>query len=238
MNSLALRLHNKSIIKLSNIKMLVFDMAGTTVDEGGIIYDTLQEVIEFYNLPIKKNEIHEKWHGKNKHEVLNYYLQKKYKDNWEDYAPRLQNLFDSVILRKYSEDSNIKLIHPKLPIIFNHLRKQDIKIALNTGYPRDIQNFIIDKLNMNEFIDDFISSEDVSFGRPYPYMIYKLMEKNNIQNINSVIKFGDTTNDILEAKNAGCTYFGVLSGAETKETLEEYCDNYIIKDVTEILYEE
>ena len=237
MNSLAIRLHNKRILNLSNIKMLVFDMAGTTVNEGGIIYDTLQEVIEFYNLPIEKNEIHKKWHGKNKHEVLNYYLKKKYKDKWPEYSPRLLNLFDSVILRRYSEDSNIKLIHPKLPNILNHLRKNDIKITLNTGYPRDVQNFIIDKLNMNEFIDDFISSEDVTLGRPYPYMIYKLMEKNNIQNINSVVKFGDTKNDILEAKNAGCKFIGVLSGAENKDTLEEYCDNYIIEDVSEILYE-
>ena len=53
---------------------------------------------------------------------------------------------------------------------------------------------------MDELIDMYISSE-VKYGRPYPYMIYNLME-NDIQNPKSVIKFGDTKNDILEVKRS------------------------------------
>ena len=59
---------------------------------------------------------------------------------------------------------------------------------------------------MNEFIDDYISSEEVKYGRPYPYMIHKLMERNNIINSQNVIKFGDTNNDVLEGINANCFY--------------------------------
>ena len=55
---------------------------------------------------------------------------------------------------------------------------------------------------MNEFTDDYISSEQVKFGRPYPYMIYNLMERHRLSSI--VMKFGDTQNDILEGLNAHC----------------------------------
>ena len=33
-----------------NIKMLVFDMAGTTVNEGGLVYKTLYETIKNFGL--------------------------------------------------------------------------------------------------------------------------------------------------------------------------------------------
>ena len=69
----------------------------------------------------------------------------------------------------------------------NTLRDKDKKIALNTGYNKEIQNILIDKFNLNKCFDDYISSEEVKVGRPYPYMIYNLMERNNIKNIDQVI---------------------------------------------------
>ena len=122
-----------------------------------------------------------------------------------------------------------------MPDLFNNLRKNDIKIALNTGYSKEIQENIINKLHMNEFIDGYISSEDVRYGRPYPYMIYKLMEKFEIENSRQVIKIGDTENDILEGKNARCFTIGVLSGADDKEKLIK--SNYILNSVMNLEYE-
>ena len=67
---------------------------------------------------------------------------------------------------------------------------------------------------MTDYIDDFISSEDVKMGRPAPYMIHRLMERHHIMNVKYVAKVGDTRDDILEGKNAGCGInIGVLSGA-------------------------
>ena len=110
---------------------------------------------------------------------------------------QLYTNFDSNLKNRYFDNSNITLIDSKLPALFNSLREKNIKIALNTGYSKEIQGAIINKLRMNDFIDTYISSEEVKYGRPYPYMIYHLMEKYNIQNPKSVIKFGDTRNDIL-----------------------------------------
>lgn len=74
-----------------------------------------------------------------------------------------------------------------MPELFNNLRKKDIKITLNTGYSQEIQESIISKLHMKDFIDDYISSDLVSKGRPEPFMIQKLMEKNRILSPNNII---------------------------------------------------
>ena len=63
----------------------------------------------------------------------------------------------------------MKFIDDKMPDLFNSLREKNIKIVLNTGYSKEIQTSIIEKLHMNECIDDYISSEEVQRGRPYPH---------------------------------------------------------------------
>lgn len=225
-------------IGLSNIKMLVFDMAGTTINEHGIVYQIMSNTLSEYGLGVKPGEI-EKWHGANKSEVFNHFLNKS--DIFKMHSETYQNNFRKDIYSKfyksleeeYFTSNKISLIHENLPNIFNNIREKGIKITLNTGYNKSIQTAIIDKLGMNEFIDDYISSEEVSKGRPYPYMIHTLMERNNIEKTNQVIKFGDTKNDILEGINARClASIGVLSGADNYQTLSN--STIIIDDITKI----
>lgn len=216
--------------RYSNIKMLVFDMAGTTINENGIVYETLFETIKSFGLNVSRNDI-PKWHGLNKYEVLNNHLE----TNSIIEQKKIADIFNNSLKEKYFFDNKVKLISPILPLFFNRIRENDIKIGLNTGYPHEIQSAIINKLGMYEFIDDSVSSDQVPFGRPYPYMIQKLMNNNNITNKNTVIKIGDTKNDILEGLNADCrASIGVLSGAESKIMLESAGADAIINTVVDI----
>lgn len=211
---------------LQPVKLLVFDMAGTTIDEGGIVYKTLYDTIKTYNTDIQENDI-KRWYGSNKYEVLDNYVKDPVVNK-----DIIYQTFNDNLKERYFYSDNIKLINNNLPILFNSLRETGIKIALNTGYNRDIQEKIIEKLYMKEFIDDYISSEDVKAGRPKPYMIEALRERNKIEKPKEVLKFGDTENDILEGVNAGCGLsIGVLSGA-----LDEFSDpkTLVIKNISDI----
>ena len=73
-------MYNRIILKtickkniLQPVKLLVFDMAGTTIDEGGIVYKTLYDTIKTYNTDIQENDI-KRWYGSNKYEVLDNYV--------------------------------------------------------------------------------------------------------------------------------------------------------------------
>ena len=86
---------------------------------------------------------------------------------------------------------------------------------------------------MTDYIDDFISSDDVKMGRPAPYMIHRLMERHDIMDVKNVAKVGDTRNDVLEGKNAGCGItIAVQTGAgTTKDFLEA---DMIVDKITNI----
>ena len=232
MNTIYLQLSHFKHKVYNNVRMLVFDMAGTTVNEKGIVYDTLYDTIKDFGLNISRSEIN-KWHGANKYEVLNHYLNKDNIKVNESVKIQLHNNFDNNLKERYFYSSSIDLIDPNIPVLFNKIREKDIRIALNTGYSKDIQESIIKKLRMNEFVDNYISSDQVKLGRPHPFMINKLMEKNNLFDPKSVIKFGDTRNDIFEGINANClASIGVLSGADCEKKLSN--SNYILKSVMNI----
>ena len=218
-----------------SIKLLVCDMAGTTVNEGGLVYKTLYETIKGYDIYIKPEDM-KNWYGVNKTEVLQHFINtdNEYKDN-EAILPQMLDSFKKNLKKKYFEDKSIKLMDPGLPDLFNSFRERGIKIALNTGYSVDIQEALIENLNMRNFIDGYISSESVPHGRPEPFMIQELMNRFNITNSKEVIKIGDSINDILEGKNAGCaSSLGVLSGAETKENLIKNGADSVLNSVMDL----
>ncbi len=218
-----------------SIKLLVCDMAGTTVNEGGLVYKTLYETIKGYDIYIKPEDM-KNWYGVNKTEVLQHFINtdNEYKYN-EAILPQMLDSFKKNLKKKYFEDKSIKLMDPGLPDLFNSFRERGIKIALNTGYSVDIQEALIENLNMRDFIDGYISSESVPHGRPEPFMIQELMARFNITNSKEVVKIGDSINDILEGKNAGCaSSLGVLSGAETKENLIKNGADSVLNSVMDL----
>ena len=216
-------------------KLLVCDMAGTLINEQGIIYESLYKCLKNNNMDVKKEDI-VTWHGMKKEEVISNVVSKSYKGNKSlELTSEINNELISLLNEEYFNSSKIKLIHPKLPEYLTNLRNNNIKIALNTGYTSSIQKSLIHKFNMKDYIDDYICGDDVNNGRPYPYMIFKLMERNNIINVKDVVKIVDTKNDILEGKNAGCgQVISVLSGAENIKQLEKYKPDIIVENITDI----
>lgn len=236
-------------------KMFIFDMAGTVINEGGVVYKTLYETLHNFNVPINETEI-QFWHGSNKYEVLDYFLKRSFVNNFREGAnfilgkykltqnqlaeyqllrPTLHHIFNKNLKDVYSSKGSIQFIDEKLPSLFCKIRENDIKIALNTGYSREIQESIIGNLHLKELIDDYISSDVVQEGRPSPFMINALIRRNNIVSPEQVIKIGDTPNDILEGKNARCAEsIGVLTGASNKEILEQAGASRILESVMKI----
>ena len=214
--------------------MIICDMAGTTINEGGIVYKILYETIKKNNIKIEKNEM-KNWYGINKTEVLNHFIERDNKIiNKRKMVRNLLEEFKINIQNNYY-NANVNLIHPNLPDLFNNFRENDIKIALNSGFSVDIQEHLINELKMNDFIDDYISSEEVRHGRPEPFMIKELMKRNGINNPNEVIKIGDSVNDIKEGINAKCAHsIGVLSGAENEKNLNNAGADIILNSVMDL----
>lgn len=223
---------------MKNTRLIVCDMAGTVINEGGIIYSTIEKTLNNMGFDTKKKD---SWYGKDKKEVLYNEIKNNIESDSRNNSNHIESIVDTAekeligeLENEYfSDTSEVKLMHPKLPILFERLRYNGIKMTLNTGYPAELQEKIIDNFHMKDYIDDYISSEHTFRGRPAPYMIHRLMERQDIMNPDWVMKIGDTNFDMLEGKNAKCGLtVGVLSGAGTMKDLEKA--DIIIDDIMSI----
>jgi len=217
-----------------NIKLLVCDMAGTTVDEHGLVYSTLRACMNDAGLNVTEEEMHP-WHGAQKTEVVAHFLQDRGTSNWEAEAKKIDNQFEERIQVAYfSDDSPVKLIHSDLPDFCANLKANGIKMALNTGYPTKIQQGLIKHLDLSNLVDGAICASDVGAGRPMPYMIHGLMKELGIEDVRTVAKAGDTIRDIEEGLNAGVGLnIGVLSGADGEKELLNAGADVIVENIVD-----
>ena len=149
------------------------------------------------------------------------------------------NLAEDLLLKnlqeEYFNNNSLELIDDEVLDFFDYCRINGIHIALNTGYPKILQEDIIDHLDIRGRIDASISSDEVKLGRPYPYMINNLLEEFSIISTSNIAKIGDTRNDMLEGKNANCREsIGVLSGASDINILKKYSPSLIINNIVDL----
>lgn len=219
------------------IKLVVFDMAGTTVkDENYVGYAFQQAMKNFgYEIPLKDiNPIM----GYEKPVAIKMMLQIHELNTaliTETLIGAIHADFVANMLHFYRTSDQIVPL-PQAEETFEALRSQGIRIGLDTGFSKNIADVIIERLNWADKVDVVVASDEVENGRPYPDMIQKMMQQLNITDVAEIAKVGDTEVDINEGKNTGCKYvIGVTTGSFTREELEPYQPTHIIDNVAQVL---
>lgn len=220
---------------LENIKMVVFDMAGTTVDEQNVVYKTLHKALNTHGVAVDLNTVLKIGAGKEKHQAIKDVLV-EFKPNKLGESEAIFEEFKKMLDEAY-ENLEVKPIKGVENVLLN-LRQKGIIVVLNTGYNRQVAEKLLEKLawDKNIHYDMLLTASDVEKGRPHPEMIQKAMETFNITDASFVLKAGDSAIDIEEGKNANCgVTIGVLSGAQTKEQLEVQNPDYILLSLSELV---
>jgi phosphonatase-like hydrolase len=218
------------------IELVVFDMAGTTVSEGGAVYQCLRDTLEANGLEIREDALQEV-KGMDKYEALRILIERSAMR--EQLLPGLDAIHEDFVERMiefYRADPAVGEA-PGASETFSRLRRAGVKVALNTGFSRDIAQTLIDRLNWgrDELIDASVTSDEVDRGRPHPDMIRRLMSKLGVSDPRRVAKVGDTPADLHEGKNAGCgLIIGVTQGSCAREQLEQSPHDYLIGTVAEL----
>jgi len=217
------------------ISMVVFDMAGTSVDEGNVVYHTLHKAIEKKCPSITFEDVLKWGAGKEKLQAIRETLAATHIQLSEETIQEIFKDFLGLLDKAYE---NLIVVPTKnTERLFKELRDMGIKVVLNTGYNHATASLLIQKLNwkLGLHYDLLVTASDVTKNRPNPDMILLAMEKLNIEDAATVIKVGDSTIDIEEGRNAGCLYnIGVTTGAHTKEELSTASPSYIFDNVYDL----
>lgn len=213
------------------IQLVVFDMAGTTIRDGNAVKNSFQAALAAAGLNVPDDAVLAVM-GLPKPEAIRRLLGQR--PGLEGAVAPIHADFVARMKHYYAADPAVHEV-PGAGAAFNVLRAAGVKVALNTGFSRDIVDVIIDRLGWANKIDATLASDEVARGRPHPDMIYALMVRFGVTDPANVCKVGDTRADLEEAHNAGCGLaIGVMSGSSTREQLQGCPHTHILASVAEV----
>jgi len=216
--------------------MVVFDMAGTTVNENNVVYKTLQKAINEKGFDFSLNQVLQEGAGKEKLQAIKSVLSVYGDINDEVLANSIFQNFIKLLESAY--DTMEILQQDNTAEVFAELKKNGILVVLNTGYNSQTANSLINKLGWvkGEHFNGLVTASDVKNNRPQPDMILLAMNQFDITDAQQVIKVGDSAIDIEEGRNAGCKFnIGITTGAHTKEQLVLANPDFILDNLLELL---
>ena len=217
------------------IKLVVFDMAGTTVDEDNVVYKTVRAMINDAGYDFTLDQVLEHGAGKEKSQAIRDVLALDGQSHSDEEVASIFSNFKSRLAQAYDELDVRE--QPGATEVFRKLREIGVKVVLNTGYDRATAEGLIAKIGweIGKDIDSLVTASDVVEGRPGPDMILKAMADTGIDSASEVAKIGDSQIDIQEGQNANCGMtFGVTTGSQTEDLLQAANPTHVVNSLNEM----
>jgi phosphonatase-like hydrolase len=218
------------------IQCVVFDMAGTTVNEDNIVYKTLQAALNHFNVPVDLNHVLLHGAGKEKFQAIKDIISNSPYTLDETGQLEAFNYFLAQLDNAYLNFDVTPM--PGAEHVFAALKQTGVKVVLNTGYNRATAENLLKNLGWaeGEQIDLLVTASDVLHNRPMPDMILYAKDKLHLADTKQMVKIGDSCIDVEEGKNAGCLLnIGITTGAQTETQLMEAKPDYIVHSLTALL---
>ncbi|WKN43410.1 HAD hydrolase-like protein [Tunicatimonas pelagia] len=222
---------------LPSVKLIVFDVAGTTLADHQEVHHCLQKALARADVSISYEEANRVM-GYPKPRAIRLLLQ----GHWEDHSvitsERIEVIHDDFVLSMVEHYQNAPDVRPKEGVLetWQALRSAGVIIALDTGFSRPIADAIIERLHWQDYINTSVTSDEVKQGRPHPDMIFTAMERTGVGDVSEVAKVGDTASDMQQGTAAGCGWVvGVTTGAYSAADLEKEPHTHLIEQLPELL---
>jgi len=164
-------------------KLVIFDLDGVLVDSRDMHYEALNRALEKVDpkYKITKDEHLSSYDGLPTSRKLAMLTEtkdlpvEKHQQVWEDKQKATLEIFSNL-------EHDYELMH-----YFQQLKSKDYQVAVASNSIRNTVKLVLLKLGLLEFIDYYVSNEDVVKNKPFPEMYWKCMTACNALPKNTVI---------------------------------------------------
>ena len=222
------------------IKLVVFDVAGTTAKDDGLVVKAFRESMIEQGIERGSADLAamEKYvidtMGQRKMDVFMHLCEGDAiaaQATHEIFIEQYNNLVANGELEEFEGISQL----------FATLRASNIGVAITTGFPRELLTTIMNDLDWRDRIDLSVASDEVAAGRPAPDMIFRSIDLyRNLSNQeiepSNVIVVGDTQSDMESGVSAGARFVvGVTSGAHNELQLKAAGATHVFTGAAQLL---
>ncbi|WP_242491877.1 HAD family hydrolase [Miniphocaeibacter massiliensis] len=220
-------------------KAYVFDLDGTIIDSIKMISSCFNDELKKISIKPLEENLFNYFVGDGPKVLVDKafeYIANRDNTNYDKVKlTRLKDDFLKNYLESYNNvDDNYSTLYPGIKESLEYLKRNNKKLAICTNKPLKATKNVL-KINFGEnYFDYVIGLEDETKKKPDPYMMNRIMKELNLK-CKDIAYFGDTSTDMLTAKNVNVYAVGVLWGFREKEELIEFGADKIISDPLDIM---
>ena len=211
------------------INTVIFDMDGTLLNTIEDLTDSVNYILDMYNMPQKTVEEVMHFVGSGSGKLIERAIE----------GGRENKLFDRILEdyeKYYCDHCNIKTgPYKHIPELLKELKARGYKLAIVSNKPMDAVKELAEKY-FNEYVDTAIGVTKDLKRKPAPDECLEAMRELGVQK-EECIYVGDSEIDHMTAQNTGLPCISCLWGFRTKEELLKAGagSNTFVQDPLEIL---
>ncbi|WP_114767326.1 phosphoglycolate phosphatase [Vibrio rhodolitus] len=219
---------------MKQLKLIAFDLDGTLLDSvPDLAVAADQAVRELGYAGVSEEQVRD--YVGNGADILIARALSQSIDIDPELSPELRakgrELFDD-----YYEKSGHKLTHlyPQVRETLAELKQAGFTLALVTNKPSKFVPDVLAQHNIADFFSDVLGGDAFPERKPNPVALNCLMEKHGCTP-SEMLMVGDSKNDILAAKNAGCRSFALTYGYNHGEPISASKPDFVADNIAQLL---
>jgi phosphonatase-like hydrolase len=220
---------------VSTISLVVCDITGTLVDDGGAVVAAYGAALEGQSIPFTAADV-QAARGGNKPAMLAAIAARAFGEGPRaaEAGQRAFAQFQARLVAEYAEGP--LALFPGVEQALEELCRSGIKLATNTGFPQDLAAIVLQRLApLKRLFAAHVAGDEVPAGRPAPYMIQLAMQRTGIEDVSRLVVVGDTPLDLSAGINAGAAgVVGVLTGSHGVETLGRVRHTHLLPSIASL----
>ena len=206
-------------------KLYVFDLDGTLVDTRTDIALTIKEVLHAAGMDDVTEEKMKASIGGGARKAV---------EQLTGFSGDRLDSYEQIFNEKYDElCSNNTVVYEGGTELVKRLKSEGKILAVITMKSRVPTIKILEHHGLLSLFDDVVTFDDVERRKPDPDSFYQLLKKHGLE-ADDALMIGDTTTDIMYAKNAGVDSCVVMYGYGVNEDLLGLSPEYVINSLKEL----
>jgi len=216
-----------------DIELVVFDMAGTTVHDDGLVERAFVLAAQRSGIAATEAALEE---------ALGYARETMGRPKTDIFRELTGSESEALSANEAFETAYGELI-ARVGVsaidgaedLFQELRDAGVKIVLTTDFSRTTQDALIDSLGWANLIDLSLTPAEAGRGRPHPDLPLTALLRTGVSSVAAMVVVGDTSSDMLSGTSAGAgLVVGVRTGTYDAETLEGAGADVVIDSVAHL----